>query len=119
MDFVAQKLYPVKHIQHTLANVYAQILEFCIRATKWYDQVQRNLVRAVFRAVIKTWPLEFQDIRSNVDMYFRRLREQSAIAHQAETRDIHAKIADILVGVTYSLQRGFGRISSAAKAGAT
>ncbi|KAK3326322.1 hypothetical protein B0H66DRAFT_155779 [Apodospora peruviana] len=49
----------------------------------------------VLSAVIKTWPLEFQDIRLNIEAQFRRLRGQSAVAHQAETREIHVQISDI------------------------
>ncbi|KAK5652120.1 hypothetical protein OQA88_10762 [Cercophora sp. LCS_1] len=59
-NFVAQKLYPTEGIQATLANVYAQIIESCIRATKWYDRVHRNPLKRVLSAVTKTWPLKFQ-----------------------------------------------------------
>lgn len=110
IDFVAQKLYPVKSIQITLARVYAQILEFCMRATRWYDKIRRSPVKKVLSAVLKAWPLEFQDIRLNIDTQFRRLREQSAVAHQAETRDIHAKINDIRVVLNQAclIQQAFG-----------
>ncbi|CAM1504719.1 Fc.00g023100.m01.CDS01 [Cosmosporella sp. VM-42] len=111
MDFIASKLYPTEMIRLTLAHVYAQILEFCIRATRWYNDVRRSYLKKVFRSISKTWPLEFQDIRLNIDTHCRRLREQSAIAHQVETRDMHAKLIDIhgLLDISTSLQRGFGR----------
>ena len=115
VDFIAQKLYPTESIQVTLAHVYAQLLEFCTRATAWYNRVQSNPIKKVLTAITKTWPLEFQDIRLNIDRYFRRLREQSAVAHQAETRDIHRKISDIRIMLSKksSIQQAFGKSNSA------
>ncbi|KAK4185153.1 hypothetical protein QBC35DRAFT_504382 [Podospora australis] len=94
-EFVSNKLYPTERMQATLAQVYVQIIEFCIRATKWYDKAHRSSVKKVLSAVLKPWPLEFQDIQHNINYHFQRLREQSAIAHQAETRRIHLEISGI------------------------
>ncbi|KAK4208742.1 hypothetical protein QBC37DRAFT_296066 [Rhypophila decipiens] len=95
IDFIATKLYPSELIRQTLARVYAYILEFCIRATKWCRDAHRNTIKKVFKSVFKPWALEFQDIRVNIDSLIKRLREQSAVAHQAETRDIHTRVIEI------------------------
>lgn len=118
VNFVAQKLYPIEGIQVALANAYAQIIEFCIRATRWYDRIRRNIVKRVLGAVTKTWPLEFQDIRHNIDVQFRRLRELSIVAHQAETRAIHTKIAEIkvLLDTSTSVQQAFGSEATTVRA---
>lgn len=109
-EFISQSLYPTQRIQLTLANAYAQIVEFCIRATKWYDRQRRNPVKKVLSAVVKSWPLEFQDIKSKIDALFRRLREQSAVAHQAETRQMHIQIGEIrqFLDQACSLSQAFG-----------
>lgn len=115
MEFLAGKLYPLKSIQTTLANVYAQLVEFCIRATRWYDHVRRSFVKKAIHSVLKTWPLEFEDIKLNIDMHIRRLREQSAVAHQAETREMHQKISDIRSWLgercSCSIQMAFGEMA--------
>ncbi|KAM7213549.1 hypothetical protein V8F06_011046 [Rhypophila decipiens] len=109
IDFIATKLYPSEVIKQTLARVYAYILEFCIRATKWCRDAHRNTIKKVFKSVFKPWALEFQDIRANIDSLIKRLREQSAVAHQAETRDIHARVIEIhkAIDTVGSLQQVF------------
>ena len=111
-EFISQNLYPTERIQLTLANVYAQIIEFCIRATRWYDKTRRSTVKKVFSAVVKPWPLEFQDIKMKIDSQFKRLREQSAVAHQAETREIHVKLSEIrqFLNQGCPVSQAFGRL---------
>ncbi len=110
VEFISQNLYPTERIQLTLANVYTQVVEFCIRATKWYDKMRRSPVKKVLSAVVKSWPLEFQDIKLNIDSQFRRLREQSAVAHQAETREMHVKLSEIrhFLNQSCSISQAFG-----------
>lgn len=96
VDFIACKLYPIERIKDTLAQAYVQIIEFCILATKWYNDVCRNRLRKVWHAIANPWPLKFEGIKMNIDACFKRLREQSTLAHQAETRVIHTKISEML-----------------------
>lgn len=112
VEFISQNLYPTERIQLTLANAYAQIIEFCIRATRWYDKTRRSTVKKVFSAVIRPWPLEFQDIKMKIDSQFKRLREQSAVAHQAETREIHVKLGEIRQFLNQGclVSQAFGRL---------
>jgi hypothetical protein len=88
-EFIAQRLYPVESIRSTLASIYAQILEFCIRATKWFNRVRDNFLKKALHAALHSWPLEFEDIKRTIDRHVRRLRDQSTLAHQAEMRDMH------------------------------
>ncbi|KAK3989041.1 hypothetical protein QBC44DRAFT_94922 [Cladorrhinum sp. PSN332] len=109
-EFLAQTLYPTQRMRNTLANAYVQIIEFCIRATKWYGNVTKSMRKKVFGAVFKTWPLEFHDIRQNIEAQFRRLREQAAIAHQAETREIHIQVRDLRKIITESQQQSIHQV---------
>jgi hypothetical protein len=110
VEFISKSLYPTERIQLTLSNVYAQIVEFCIRATKWYDKMRRSSLKKVFSAVVKPWPLEFQDIKMNIGSQVRRLREQSAVAHQAETREMHIKLSEMrhILNQSCSVSLAFG-----------
>lgn len=101
VNFIACQLYPVQAIQQTLADAYTHIVAFCIQATKWYHDVSRNRARKLWHAIANPWPLEFQDTKIAIDTCFRRLREQSALAHQTETRAIHAKICKVLTISTH------------------
>lgn len=96
VSFVACQLYPTRAIQQTLADAYAHIVAFCIQATKWYHDVRRNRARKLWHAIANPWSLEFQDTKTAIDTCFRRLREQSILAHQTETRAIHAKVCEVL-----------------------
>lgn len=100
-DFLACQLYPATAIQQTLAEAYTHIVAFCIQATKWYQDVSRNRARKLWHAIANPWPLEFQDTKIAIDTCFRRLREQSALAHQTETRAIHAKVCEVLTISTH------------------
>lgn len=95
-NFVACELYPVQAIQQTLADAYTHIVAFCIQATKWYQDVSRDRARKFWHAIAKPWSLEFQDTKIAIDICFRRLRDQSALAHRTETRAMHAKVCEIL-----------------------
>lgn len=96
VNFVACQLYPTGTIQQTFADAYTHIVAFCIKATKWYHDVSRNKARKLWHAIANPWPLEFQDTKISIDTCFRRLREQSNLAHQTETRAIHAKVCEVL-----------------------
>lgn len=86
------KLYPVEHMRVAAANLYAQILKFCLKATKWY---RRNRVMHVVTAIIKPYKLEFKDVVTQIERYSRRLRDLASTACYAEVRDIHTEVAQI------------------------
>lgn len=104
VNFIASQLYPVKAVQQTLAEAYTHILTFCMQATKWYHDVSRNRARKLWHAIANPWSLEFQDTKISIDTCFRRLREQSNLAHQTETRAIHAKVCEVLTITTHGYQ---------------
>lgn len=63
--------------------------------------MSRNRARKLWHAIANPWALEFQDTKIAIDTCFRRLREQSALAHQTETRAIHAKVCEVLTISTH------------------
>lgn len=101
VNFVACQLYPTRAIQQTFADAYTHIVAFCIKATKWYHDVSRNKARKLWHAIANPWSLEFEETKMAIDTCFRRLREQSMLAHQTETRAIHAKVHEVLTISTH------------------
>jgi len=84
MDMIT-RLYPMKEIKVALAKLYAQILEFFMRATKWYNRgrIAKRLV-----AITKPWALEFQDILARVNHYSAMIRNYAGAASFAELREL-------------------------------
>lgn len=80
------RLYPVKAMTNAIANLYAQILKFCIKATKWYS---RNSFMHMVAAVTKPWELEFASILAQIETHSNRVRNLANLALKAEIRDIH------------------------------
>lgn len=93
MDFISRQLYPVPRIQHTLATLYAHVIDFCITAVKWYQKATKGFLRKAFAAIKTPWPLEFEHIVRQIKETTTRLREQAAVAHQAETRHLALAIS--------------------------
>lgn len=109
VDFIAKELYLNPEIEVILSRIYEQILVFCVRATQWYIQISKGFLSKMRAAITKTWPLEFGDIKDNIDMYIQRLRNQATIANQVEVREIHLKLIDVyndLRGVQQIQQTG-------------
>ncbi|KAH8897671.1 hypothetical protein GQ53DRAFT_837507 [Thozetella sp. PMI_491] len=98
-NFLVQQLYPVAQMQRTLQVLYKHIIDFCIRALKWYQRATRGIVQQAVVAVKNPWPLEFQDVARKIRETMARLREQSAIAHQAETRHIANMLSEIRIEI--------------------
>lgn len=89
------RLYPVPHIQRTLATMYTHIIDFCIRALKWYRKATKGFFRKAWAAVTEPWALEFEDVVRQIQGATTRLREQATVANQAETRCMHEKVSSV------------------------
>lgn len=104
VSFLAHQLYPIPNIQHTLAVMYTHIIDFCIRALKWYRKVTKGFFRKAWAAVKDPWVLEFDDVVRKIEASNRRIREQAQVAHQAETRFVSNMMAEVRMEVK-SLRR--------------
>ncbi|KAM5353991.1 hypothetical protein ACJ41O_000641 [Fusarium nematophilum] len=94
VDFLASQLYPVPRIQSTLATMYTHIIDFCIRALKWYRKAS-SFFRKTFAAIKDPWTLEFDEVVSQIQRTTLRIREQAAVAHQAETRHVSTMVCEV------------------------
>ncbi|KAF4459550.1 Nacht domain [Fusarium albosuccineum] len=95
VDFLASQLYPVPRIQSTLATIYTHIIDFCIRALTWYRKTRGNFLRKTLAAIKDPWALEFDEVVRQIQRAVARIREQAAVAHQAETRHISYMMSEV------------------------
>ena len=108
-EFIA-RLHPTEKIRAHLANAYVQIVEFCIRATRWYEKMQKHSWKKVLGAAFKSWSLEFHDIRHTIDTHIKRVRELSAIEQQVEMRETLLRVR-ILQERQHSVLQAFGKLT--------
>ncbi|KAK7407951.1 hypothetical protein QQX98_009868 [Neonectria punicea] len=99
LDFLANQLYPVPNIQRTLASMYTHIVDFCIRALKWYHKAGSSFFRKAVAAIKDPWVLEFDDVVRQIQETTARIRQQAMVAHQAETRHISSMVANVRLEV--------------------
>ncbi|KAH7140820.1 hypothetical protein EDB81DRAFT_885529 [Dactylonectria macrodidyma] len=99
LNFLAKQLYPVSRIQQTLASMYTHIIDFCIRALKWYQKASGGVFKRALAAMKNPWPLEFEDVVHQIKQANTRIREQADIAHKAETRHISLTMSDVQLEV--------------------
>ena len=95
MTFLAHQLYPIPNIQRTLAIMYTHVIDFCIRALKWYRKVTKGFFRKAWAAMKDPWALEFEDVVRRIQDSTKRIREQAMIAHQAETRYVSDMVSEV------------------------
>ena len=95
VDFLASELYPVPHIQATLAAIYAHIIDFCTRALRWYSKTTGSFIRKTWAAIKDPWALEFDDVVRQIQHTTMRIREQAAVAQQAETRYLSSMVSQM------------------------
>jgi hypothetical protein len=102
------RLFPSREIRFHLASAYARIVEFCIRATEWYEKMRKSSLKKVFNAAFKTWPLVFQDVRHEIERHIIRVRELAATGHHAETRHLHLRVQELMTYITST--QAFGEL---------
>ncbi|KAJ4310211.1 hypothetical protein N0V84_011080 [Fusarium piperis] len=95
VDFLASELYPVPRMQSTLATIYSHIIDFCTRALRWYYKTRRGFIRKTLAAIKDPWVLEFDDVVRQIKHTTTRIREQAAVAHQAETRYVSSVVSQV------------------------
>ncbi|KAJ4213845.1 hypothetical protein NW759_010840 [Fusarium solani] len=95
VDFLASELYPIPRMQSTLATIYTHIIDFCTRALRWYSKTRGSFIRKTLAAIKDPWALEFDDVVRQIHRTTARIREQAAVAHQAETRYVSSVVSQV------------------------
>ncbi|RSL68523.1 hypothetical protein CEP51_012478 [Fusarium floridanum] len=95
VNFLASELYPIPRMQSTLATIYTHIIDFCSRAVRWYNKTRGSFIRKTLAAIKDPWALEFDDVVRQIHRTTARIREQAAVAHQAETRYVSSLVSQV------------------------
>ncbi|KAF4981490.1 hypothetical protein FZEAL_2733 [Fusarium zealandicum] len=66
--FMASELYLLPRIQSTLAAMYTHIIDFRLRALKWYRKAAGKLFRKIVSAIKELWVLEFDEVLDVLNM---------------------------------------------------
>ncbi|KAF4540190.1 Nacht domain protein [Lasiodiplodia theobromae] len=99
---VRATIHPNKQTQEEIASLYAQILAFCIKATRWY---KRRKLANMLRAIATPWELEFEDVISSIRKHVEALRNLSSLAMLTETRHMHMEMRDMHLEIMENSRR--------------
>ncbi|KAL6407249.1 nacht domain protein [Ilyonectria robusta] len=88
-------LYRTDRIQQAVSMVYAKIIEFSIRAIKWY---KKNKLKHSITSIIKPFSLSFKDIVDEISDRSRTVDELASAAAKAEIRDLHINVRHLTQG---------------------
>ncbi|KAH0565959.1 hypothetical protein GP486_000651 [Trichoglossum hirsutum] len=83
------RLYTTGRMLADVAQIYASILHFVLRATEW---LLKNRVQRSLSAIIKPFEISFKDIVDEIGTCSRRVDEHANAAMKAELRDLHIEM---------------------------
>ena len=95
-------LYPTKQMKQGVAQLYAHLVDFLIKAMKWY---QEGAVKHLLHSITQPVGIRYKEILERIEDCSRRIDKWAAASAQAELRDMHTLQQRTLsdVGKTVSL----------------
>jgi hypothetical protein len=82
-------LYPTDRMKAAIADLYAHILRFLIRARDWYEE---GKLHHFIHSITRPAELRYNDLLEQISYSSRNIHELAGSGQQAELRDMHAKI---------------------------
>ena len=92
MEFVTI-LYPTAKMKQAVAELYAHIIGFLVRAQDWY---QENTLKHILHSFTRPAELRYADIIKDIEICTRSVDSLAAAGAQAEQRDIHLQVQELL-----------------------
>lgn len=89
---LAAALYPTDIMRQAIAQLYAHIVRFLIRALKWFEE--GKLAHAI-HSITKPASLRYADIIKEIQRETQSITNQAISSSQAEQRDMHIEISAI------------------------
>ena len=86
-------LYPTRRMKQTVADLYAYILRFLIRAQGWY---QESRLLHAFHSFTRPAELRYADIIEEIEACTRTVDRLASAGAQAEQRDMHLKLQTLI-----------------------
>lgn len=82
-------LYPTPAIREAVAQLYAAIVKFALRALRWY---QKGKLAHVAAAIASPWALGFEEELAEVSRHARSVQELAQSAARAEMRELRFQV---------------------------
>jgi hypothetical protein len=82
-------LYPTKKMRHAVAELYAFIIRFLMRAQDWYHE---NKLRHILHSLTRPVELRFADLIDEMEACTRTVDNLASAGARAEQRDMHLKL---------------------------
>lgn len=102
---LAVVMYPTASMKQAVAELYAYIIKFLIRAKNWH---QENWVKHAWHSISRPVELRYSDLLSEIETRSQMVHELTIAGSQAEQRVMHQKIDEVA-------QRGLVRESDMAQ----
>jgi len=85
-------LYPTPRIKDAVAQLYAHIINFLIRAKDWYEE---GKLRHALNAFARPAKLRYDDIIQDIESCTKEIDQLSMASARAEQRDIHLELQEV------------------------
>ncbi|KAH0565264.1 hypothetical protein GP486_001345 [Trichoglossum hirsutum] len=86
---LATILYPTKRMKNAVAELYAYLIKFLIRAHDWY---QESTLRHLLHSITRPVELRYKDLIEKIAACSRDIDQLAVSGAQAEQRDMHEKL---------------------------
>ncbi|CAG8954559.1 hypothetical protein HYFRA_00004476 [Hymenoscyphus fraxineus] len=85
-------LYPTLRMKRAVAQLYAHIINFLIRAKDWYEE---SKLRHMINAFARPAKLRYDDIIKEIESCTKEIDQLSTASARAEQRDIHLELREL------------------------
>lgn len=83
---LALVLYPTTQIKQAVAQLYAHLIDFFIKALKWYRE---GTLKHVLHSITQPAGIRYKDILNSIEICSRTIDQWAETSARAELRDIH------------------------------
>jgi len=81
-------MYPTERMRTAVAELYAYILRFLVRARDWYEE---GRIKHFIHSITRPWELRYDDIVENIARRTQVVKDLAVSGQQAEFRDTNQK----------------------------
>ncbi|KAF2792275.1 hypothetical protein K505DRAFT_376150 [Melanomma pulvis-pyrius CBS 109.77] len=90
---LAETLYPTPKMKQTIALLYSYIIKFLLRALDWYET---GTLSRTLQSITRPAALRYDDLIHDIQKAIGRVSDLSLAGSQAEQRDMHDKLREVL-----------------------
>src|SRR3569833_1788440 len=81
-------MYPTERMRTAVAELYAYILRYLVRARDWYEE---GRIKHFIHSITRPWELRYDDIVENIARRTQVVKDLAVSGQQAEFRDTKQK----------------------------